>query len=137
MADHWKRNLFFCLIVAAASCAPIFFQVQNWGISDWDLHLFYHEVPRISVLGYGQVPLWNPYACGGSVMLANPQSRFMTPFFALHLMFGAVVGIKLEILLHLVLGIFGTYLAAHAKKLNFGLGAFFLVGEENMKIGVF
>jgi hypothetical protein len=106
--------ILFFAVIAFIFTLPIFFQLSNWGILDWDQHLFYHAVPRVSLLEYGQFPLWNPYYCGGTVLLANPQSRLLSPSFLLILLFGEVVGIKIDIWLHLVIGLLGTYaLARH------------------------
>lgn len=96
--------------VAFLYTAPIFHNFDYWGVSDWDQHLFYHEVPRITMLEYGQLPLWNPYYVGGTVMLANPQSRVLSPSYALILLFGVVRGLKLDAWLHLVIGLTGTFL---------------------------
>ncbi|MBI4767757.1 MAG: hypothetical protein HY787_24705 [Deltaproteobacteria bacterium] len=109
---------FLSFFIGLAFTFPIFHEPQNWGIQDWDQHLFYHEVPRLTVIEYGQIPLWNPYYCGGTVMLANPQSRLLSPFFILTLIFGTVVGLKIEIFLHIVLGLVGMYLLARYYSLD-------------------
>lgn len=114
---HLKLALFFA-VVALFYTWPIFSRVNNWGIQDWDQHLFYHGVPRLTLLEYGQFPLWNPYYVGGTVMLANPQSRLLSPFFPVHLLFGEVIGIKLEIWAHLVVGLLGIYALARYYQLN-------------------
>src|SRR3990170_53539 len=106
------------LVVALAFTFPIFLALQNWGIQDWDQHLAYHEVPRLTVSQYLQIPLWNPYICGGTVMLAHPESPILTPFFILHVVFGTVIAIKLEIFLHLAIGLMGTYLLARQMGLS-------------------
>tara|TARA_R110002096_G_scaffold16898_9_gene57969 strand:- start:93705 stop:95528 length:1824 start_codon:yes stop_codon:yes gene_type:complete len=71
--------------------------------NDWDQHLLYHWVPYVSVVDHGEFPMWNPWACGGTPLLANPQARYLSPFFLLHLLFGPVVGLHLEIVLHLAI----------------------------------
>jgi hypothetical protein len=43
-------------------------------------------------------------------MFAYPQSNILTPFLLLELVFGVVIGMKLEILFHLLLGMYGMYL---------------------------
>lgn len=95
---------------------PIFSNINNWGLYDWDQHFFYHESAKVSLLTFNQFPLWTPYYCGGNTLLANPQSQFLSPFFLLVLLFGAVVGLKLEALVYLALGLLGTFLVA--KKLG-------------------
>ncbi|MFH1492843.1 MAG: tetratricopeptide repeat protein [Candidatus Omnitrophota bacterium] len=42
-------------------------------------------------------------------LLANPQSTFLSPAFLLVLLFGVIRGIKIEIWLHLVIGMFGVF----------------------------
>ncbi|MBI2549907.1 hypothetical protein HYV83_01875 [Candidatus Woesearchaeota archaeon] len=100
------------LVAAFLFLQPIFNNIGNWGIYDWDQHMFYHESGRISLLSFSQFPLWTPYYCGGNVLLANPQSPYFSPFFAFVLLFGAVVGLKVEALVFLALGLAGTFLAA-------------------------
>lgn len=111
---NYYRSILIAIIIficaATVLCRAVFQNTENWGIDDWDQHFFYHAVPRDTILRYHQFPLWNPYYCGGNVMLANPQSRFLSPLFLLHLPFGSIMGLKLEIWLHIVLGMFGMFL---------------------------
>ena len=65
---------------------------------------------QVAILDHGQIPLWNPYNWSGLPMLGHPESRVLAPTFLLTLLFGEVVGIKLEIVLHLALGILGAHL---------------------------
>ena len=109
--------LFFSLI-AFAFTYPIFNDFENLGIQDWDFFFFHQAVSRSTILDYHQIPLWNPYYCGGAVLLADPQSRFLSPFFILTLFFGVVEGIKLEIWLHLAFGMLGTYKLSRYYKLD-------------------
>lgn len=102
------------IIIATIFVLPIFSNFDNWGIQDWDVYTFYHAVPRATILDYHQIPLWNPYCCGGIVLLANPQTRILSPSFLLILIFNAVRGLKIDILLHLIVGMLGVYwLARH------------------------
>lgn len=95
--------------LALALAYPILNHLELWGKGDWDQHMFYLEVPRVTLLDYGQLPLWNPYYCGGSVMLANPQSRMCSPSYVLVLLLGTEAGIKLTIILNLALGLWGAW----------------------------
>jgi len=99
-------SLFFALLF----CWPIVERLREPTLGDdWDQHLVFHWVPYQTVAKWKQVPLWNPYLCGGTPMLGNPQSRILTPFFLLHLVFGPLVAIRLEIILHLALLFAGSY----------------------------
>jgi len=112
--------VFIFLLLSIIFAYPIFNGITNLGILDWDQHFLYHAVPRETILRYHQFPLWNPYYCGGNVMLANTQARFTSPTFLLVLLFGTVVGLKLEIWLHLFLGMLGMYLLSR----EIGIGKF-------------
>ncbi|MDP8234862.1 MAG: hypothetical protein P9M08_00610 [Candidatus Erginobacter occultus] len=92
--------------------SPIFQDIGNWGIGDWGQHTFYKAVPRSTILDYGQFPLWNPYHCGGSPLLAHPQSYCLSPTFFLPLIFGVVAGVKLEVIFGAIAGLWGAYLVA-------------------------
>lgn len=96
--------------VAFVYVSPILSNLSYIGAGDWDQHMFLQAVPRKTVAVYRQFPLWNPYYCGGSAMLASPESTFLSPQFLLILFFGEVVGIKLVIALYAALGLFGMYL---------------------------
>jgi hypothetical protein len=80
--------------------------------NDWDFEAELHWVAYYSVEHFHQLPLWNPYKCGGMPMLGNPQSRILTPFFLLHLIVGPMVGMHLEVTLHLAIAWAGGYLFA-------------------------
>jgi len=97
---------------------PIFENFDKWGIHDWDQHQFYNGVPRKTILEYNQIPLWNPYYCGGNVMLANPQSGFLSPFYLTVLLFGVIHGLKINILFHLIFGMFGMYILSRHLKMG-------------------
>ncbi|MBI2400146.1 MAG: hypothetical protein HYV23_03690, partial [Deltaproteobacteria bacterium] len=107
-----SRIIFPLLLIAAALVfiSPVLNDIHNVGVSDWDSHFFYHAVPLRTIADFGQFPLWNPYYCGGNVMLAAPESNFLAPSFILALLFGEVVGVKLIIALYAVLGFLGMYL---------------------------
>ena len=104
--------------LALAATWPIFTHFDYWGRGDWDQHLFYQAVPRRTLLEYGQWPLWNPWYCGGMVMLANPQSRFLSPTFPLVLAFGTVTGVKLEIPVHYALCLLGMFILGRVWSLS-------------------
>ena len=92
---------------------PLLEQFFRLGLAnDWDYHMELHWVPFYTVTHFHQFPLWNPYKCGGMPMLGNPQSRILTPFFLLHLLFGPLVGLHLEIIAHIAIAFSGAYVLA-------------------------
>jgi hypothetical protein len=106
----WVGVVALSLIFGAAFCWPLLDSVGHIGPrNDWDQHLTLHWVPYETVRQYGQIPLWNPYVCGGMPMLGNPQSRWLTPFFLLHVWFGPELALQLEMLAHICLGWLGAF----------------------------
>jgi len=79
---------------------------------DWPEALIRHWAAYRSLHDFHQLPLWNPYACGGMPLLAHPQSHIVTPMFALPLLFGPFVGLNLEIPAHLAVAWAGGYVLA-------------------------
>jgi len=114
------------LLVAASSMAfalifawPILGHLGQFGaFHDWEFNTELHWVPYYTVLHYHQFPLWNPYKCGGIPMFGNPQSRVLTPFFLIHLLVGPVLGLQLEIILHLAMAWSGGYVLARTLGLS-------------------
>ncbi len=68
---------------------------------------FLFEAFRAEVLVHGEFPSWNPYACGGYVLHANPQTPFLSPLAWPALVLGAVPGLKLYALVHVVIALLG------------------------------
>ena len=104
---RWMRRSLWglsCVFLGILFGYPALADISALGsANDWDQHLLYHWAPYVSAVDHGEFPMWNPWACGGSPLLANPQARFLSPFFLLHLAFGPVVGLHLEIVLHLAI----------------------------------
>ncbi len=95
---------------AALFVAPVFSRWDLWGICDWDQHQFFYGAPFWSIVRAREWPFWNPFACGGSPLLADPQSPALYPLFAVVLALGVVPGLKVLIWAHAALAIFGAWL---------------------------
>jgi hypothetical protein len=83
-----------------------------WKLADWfDDHSLYglDEFSRVTLLRYGQLPAWNPFWCGGTAGIREPENSFYSPDFVLRLVFGSEHGRRLAIVLLFVLGLEGTY----------------------------
>ncbi len=101
------------LMFALAFSYPILANIAGLGLDhDWDLTMEIHWAPFYTITHFHQFPFWDPYKCGGLPLLGNPQSRILTPFLLLHLLFGPLIGIHLEIIAHLAIGFGGAYLLA-------------------------
>lgn len=104
--DMFKRLLIILLPLLAGI---IFQNPSKLGFQDWDQHYAFAGVNNISLFEYKQLPLWNPYHCGGMSQIGNPQNLFLTPFYLTVLIFGPVIGYKLQYLLYLIIGLSGLY----------------------------
>lgn len=113
--------IYFFVIFLLASIIysyPLLQDIKNWGAMDWDQYTFWHAVPREVILRYHQFPLWNPYSNGGNVLLAHTHSPFLSPFYIFVLIFGPIVGLKFEIIIHLLIGMFGMFFLSKHMHLN-------------------
>jgi hypothetical protein len=79
---------------------------------DWDQHLAFSWVPYDTIWRFHQIPLWNPYKCGGIPAFGNPQDRVLTPFTLVHLLAGPIAGLYLEVPLHFAVAWSGGYVLA-------------------------
>jgi len=53
--------LIIFIIISSIFLLPIFQNIGDWGIHDYDQHFMYHGVPKETILQFNQFPLWNPY----------------------------------------------------------------------------
>ena len=112
-------------IVSLAFALPLLLKWHYIGPRDWELFTTMAAVPVRTVLEYHQFPFWNPYIGGGNILFAHPEVAVLSPFFPLLLIFGAVGGLKLQVLVAYFLGFWGSYLLA--KRLGLSGAASYLV----------
>ncbi|MAE71004.1 MAG: hypothetical protein CME06_11125 [Gemmatimonadetes bacterium] len=67
---------------------------------------------RQAVVEHGQVPLWNPYANGGTSFSNDPIAEHFSPTFLLHLLLGVHRGVIAEMVLFALVGGLGLALTA-------------------------
>ena len=91
--------------------AGLFDPVNHGMNEDWDWQLTLYEVSRSALVDHGEMPFWNPFTQGGVPLWANPEAPFLYPPFLLVLGLGTEAGLKVWILLHLWLLIWGSWLA--------------------------
>lgn len=109
---------FIFICIALIFCMPIFKNFNYWGVEDWDEYFFRNGFARETILKHHQFPLWNPYTCGGNVFLAHPTASFLSPLFIPVLLFGEVKGLKIEVIVYLIIGLFGMFLLSRHLKLK-------------------
>jgi len=96
-------------IVAFAFALPILLDWKYIGPRDWELFTTMAAVPVKTVLHYGQFPFWNPYIGGGNILFVHPEAAILSPFFLIYLIFGAIGGLKIQVMIAWFLGFWGSY----------------------------
>lgn len=110
-----RRRAWFVLAAIAAAMAFWYPALRHWsktGFGDWQQFLHQWEAARIAMLRYGEVPLWNPYHCGGTILFGDPQAQGFSPLFFLFMPFGSAAGLKLFMIAHSAAGFGGMYVFA-------------------------
>jgi hypothetical protein len=76
----------------------------------------FEDAARISVAKYHELPLWNPFYCGGVYALGTPSARFTSPTLLLSVVFGVLRASPLIAVLACFAGLEGTYRYARAHR---------------------
>lgn len=113
-SDKYAAVIF--LAVSFVFVLPVYDNIGYLGMRDADSFELYHAVPEKTILNFKQMPLWDPFECGGKPLLADPQSLFLSPAFLINLVFGTIIGIKIKIFAYLMVGLHGMFrLSKHLK----------------------
>ncbi len=98
------------LILAIIFCYPLVLNLATPAMfNDWDFSMQLQWTAYDSIVHFHQLPLWNPFKCGGMPLFGNPQSHFLTPWFILTLLFGPIIGLHLEVIIAFITAWLGTY----------------------------
>jgi hypothetical protein len=103
------------LLLAALALAVFFPALEHihwWGAHDWAQFYSYYGVPRRAVVQYGELPGWNPYYYGGTLQWGHADDPTLSPLFAPILIWGEVVGSKVDCLLCIFGGMLCMWLLA-------------------------
>lgn len=88
-------------------------QLNNFRDSQY--FTLFEEAARLSVARFHELPLWDPYYCGGISALGTPSARFSAPTFLLTLLFGTLRGTALASVFMTVVGLEGAFRYARAR----------------------
>jgi len=100
------------LALALAVTLPMLIHPTWWGVHDWPQFFSYYGVPRQAIVEYKELPGWNPYYYGGNIQWGHPDDPTLSPIFIPILIFGEVVGPKIDVILVLAGGMFCMWLLA-------------------------
>lgn len=120
---RWVAAAVLCMLITPLALGGFVFSQPFWGISDWDYYFSLHHIWRESLLTHYQIPFWNPYTCGGTAALADPEFSVFTPSFLLfELPFGVPLGLRLAALFSVATGSVGMLLLARRLGLSVTAG---------------
>lgn len=110
----WLRIAFF-LGVVHERIPGLFANGRNpMEYMDDHSHYSFDAVNALTVKQYHQLPAWNPYWCGGTAGIAEPENAFFGPDLVLRLLFDVGIARHLLAILGLVLAAEGTYRLARS-----------------------
>lgn len=112
--------LALCCITPLA-LGGFWFSLDKLGISDWDYYFSYHHSVRETLTRYHVFPFWNPYTCGGTAGLADPEFPLFTITFLGELLLGIPDGLRLAIYISTAVGACGMFMLG--KRLNLSTSA--------------
>jgi hypothetical protein len=108
-ANPFVRLAYFSL-VALVTMWPLLGTANQINMyQDSQQHSLFEEAARLAVARFHELPLWDPYYCGGLYGLGTPSARFVGPTFALTLLFGTLRGATLTHLVMTVVGLEGAF----------------------------
>ncbi|MEO6077822.1 MAG: hypothetical protein ABIP54_03475, partial [Candidatus Andersenbacteria bacterium] len=113
----WLASTILLIVITPLALAPFWLSYDKLGISDWDYYFSMHTNLWQTITQFHQFPLWNPWTCGGTSALGDPEFPVLSPLFLLELIFGSPAGLKLSIYMATSIGSLG--MLALAKKMRF------------------
>lgn len=120
--ERWNETKLLALgstLFALAFSYPLLGHLATAGLVwDWMPNMQMAWAAWNSVVHLHQFPWWQTWVCGGYPIFAHPESRILTPFFLLHLLFGPAVGLHLEIIAHIAIGFAGAYFLSRTLKIS-------------------
>ncbi len=123
--NHYTREALVCAQAALVYSLAFLFSGSKLGVHDWELFTAMAEIPRVMILKFGQFPFWNPYIGGGNILFHHPEVSVLSPLYALTLAFGAVIGLKLQVMVCYFLGFWGSVRFARTLGMSEGAGYLF------------
>lgn len=105
-----RRMVLGGVLLAILYLFPVFARLGFWALdeSDWAEASTTVAAMR-QTIAVGQLPQWNPFVCGGSPGLANPQTYLLPLALPLSFLVGDVVAIKAEMVVVITLGVIGMF----------------------------
>jgi hypothetical protein len=106
----WLTVLVPLLIVVS----PWLADATTYGIRDWDFEISQRYLTKLSLLTYGQLPFWNPYACGGFPAWGYVEgaTTLVSPWLVPYLVLPMTAALRVEVIGSGLLGAVGAFALA-------------------------
>lgn len=114
----WLASSILLILITPVALAPFWFTPDKLGISDWDYYFSMHTNLQQAITNFHQFPLWNPFTCGGTSALGDPEFPVLSPLFLLEIIFGTPTGLKLSIYAATAIGALGMLFLAKKMKMS-------------------
>ena len=122
LSPGWLRALYLSalgLTLSALAWSPILLLYPSVQNGDGQYYFRVIEAAKVSILRYRELPLWNPYECGGLPLWDNPQSIVGAPLVILGLSLRTTWVLTLYYIVHSAIGFVGMWiLCRHEFKLT-------------------
>jgi hypothetical protein len=112
LTESTPLRLLLFLVLAVWFLEPLLLQPHDLGPPgrhDWTYFLHHALSAHRTYVEYHQIPVWDPYFCGGIPALGNLQNNAVSPSFLWLLLFGVGPGLRLAWLTLFVLSLEGTW----------------------------
>jgi len=112
---------FAALLAAATILSAVLVVMRPWlkeldtfGFHDWDIQTSHRFLVRQALLEHGEMPFWNPYACGGFPGWGYVESGtiLVSPWLPAYLFLPMALALRIEVLGMALIGAVGAYAAA-------------------------
>ena len=107
---RWPTVMLLFIFITPLALLGFWYSSGKLGIADWDLYFPYHHYLRRTLLEFKQFPLWNPWTCGGTAALGDPEFPLFSPTFLIETIFGIPLGFRLAIFFSIAVTAVGTLL---------------------------
>ena len=137
LRGKWRKiGLIGVFILVTPLALGGFWQMDKFGISDWDYYMSLHSAYRQAVIIDHVFPFWEPFTAGGTAGLADPEFPLLSPLFIPELLFGIPIGIRLAVMLSILGGGVGILALSRSLKFSIEAGALtaiaFMFGSVNL-----
>lgn len=98
----------------AVVCSPWLVDVTTLGFHDWDVMTSHRYLVKLSLLRYGELPGWNPYACGGFPAWGYVEgaTTLVSPWLPAYLTLPIALALRVEVIGMTLVGALGAYALA-------------------------